>query len=187
VSQSRDKIRILWLTNIPTPYTVPVWRELSAMSDLTLACLSPKEPNRDWSVATDGLALTQLSARSLRLGTDRILYGPSARLLPMLLKRPHVVVIDGWESIAAAQAFLIGRLLGAKILLSYWSTDSSHRHHTGPIAHYRGWLFRRADGVLTPGIAATRATINMGVTPDRITTGMAAIDVCRFSTRSDQL
>ena len=172
---------ILWLTNIPTPYTVPVWRELSTMCRFQVACAADNEHNRAWTTDTTGVNLTVLAALKIRLGYERIVYGPSLRLARLLSRRPHVVVIDGWESAAALQTILMAKALRIPVLISYWSTASTHRYNRGPVALYRRWFFQQAQTILTPGVAATAAVLEEQVDPDRIVTGIATVDVERFA------
>ena len=172
---------ILWLTNIPTPYTVPVWRELSTMCRFQVACTAGNEHNRAWTTDATGVDLTVLATPKIRLGYERTVYGPSLRLARLLTHRPHVVVIDGWESLAALQTLLMAKALRIPVLISYWSTASTHRFSSGPVAAYRRWFFQQAQTILTPGVAATEAVLEEEVDPDRIVTGIATVDVERFA------
>jgi hypothetical protein len=47
---------LLWLTNMPTLYTVPVWREIAKLCNLQVACLAEREHNRSWQVSIQGWA-----------------------------------------------------------------------------------------------------------------------------------
>ena len=178
---SADRADILWLTNIPTPYTEPVWRELTTMCRFQVACLAGNERNRDWSIDTTGLDLTVLDAPPIRLGYERTVYGPSVRLARLMVRRPRVVIVDGWESLAALQTLMTAKVLRIPLLLSYWSTETTHRYREGPVAAYRRWFFRQAATVLTPGAAATAAVIKQDVPAERVVTGIASVDVARFA------
>lgn len=185
VNESRDQrdrqLRILWLTNIPTPYTVPMWRELSSMCRLTVACHAELEPNRSWQVDGSGVDLRFLPSRPLELSGERTLYWPTVGLARLLVRRPDVLVIDGWESPAALQALLLAKLLGVKILLSYWSTAATHRYAKGLVPRYRRLFFSLVDGAVTPGVAATAAAVAAGIPERCVSTGMATVDMNRFS------
>jgi glycosyltransferase involved in cell wall biosynthesis len=175
-------LELLWITNIATPYTVPVWRELGKLTDLHVACLARTESNRQWQLSLDDVPSTVLGAKPIRAGGQRTLYAPTPRLLTLFRQRPDVVVLDGWESPAFWQARILAKLYGTRVVMSYWSTAQTHRFSTGPIAAFRSWFFRSADGVITPGPAATEAVRAMGVPASRITTGFGTVDVARFST-----
>ncbi len=174
-------MQLLWITNIATPYTVPVWRELAKLTDLHVACLAETESNRQWKTSMDGVPSSIVGARPIKAGAERTLYAPSLKLIALFRQRPDVVVLDGWESPAFWEARLLAKLFGARVIMSYWSTAQTHRFSSGPIATFRGWLFRTADGVITPGAAATDAVQAMGVPESRITTVFGTVDVTRFS------
>jgi glycosyltransferase involved in cell wall biosynthesis len=178
---------LLWLTNIPTPYTVPVWRELARLCELEVACLAAREENRAWAVDTSGVNLTVLSAPRVRVGYERTLYGPSLRLQSLVNRRPRVVLIDGWESLAAAQAMLMAKACRVPVVLSYWSIRGTHQYASGPVAAYRRLFFSGANHVLTPGIAATNAALALGVPSERIIQGVASVDVDAFVEASKRL
>lgn len=175
-------MELLWITNIATPYTVPVWRELGKLTDLHVACLATTESNRQWQTSLVDIPSTVLAARPIRAGAERTLYAPTARLFALFRQRPDVVVLDGWESPAFWQARILAAFFGTRVVMSYWSTAQTHRFSTGPIAAFRSWFFRSASGVITPGPAATEAVRAMGVPASRITTGFGTVDVARFST-----
>ena len=172
---------LLWITNIPTPYTVPTWRELSRLTDLRVACLASSEHNRDWNVDTSDVDVTILNCRRLRIGSEIVLYAPTWKMLSLFAERPRTVVLDGWESPAFWQARLLARLAGTRVVYSYWSTTNSHRFSAGPVAAIRRHLLRTSDGVLTPGRRATEAVLRMGVPGWKITTAFATVDVDHFA------
>ncbi len=176
-------MELLWITNIATPYTVPVWRELGKLADLHVVCLAQTESNRKWNVDLTGIDHTFLRARPIKAGAERTLYAPVPGLLALFRRRPAVVVLDGWESPAFWQARMLAKLFGVRVVMSYWSTAKTHRFTSGPVAAFRRWFFRSADGVITPGQAATDAVAAMGVPSDRITTGLGTVDVDHFATQ----
>jgi glycosyltransferase involved in cell wall biosynthesis len=176
----RGQVDVLWLTNIATPYTLPVWRELNRLTRLRVACFASTEPDRHWTVGLDGVPLTVLGARPLRVGSERIMYAPSRHLVRLFRERPGTVVIDGWESPISWQARALAALYGVRVVISYWSIPSSHAFSSGPVASARRWFFRTADAVYTPGAAAAEAVSRMGVPAERITMGFGTVDVERF-------
>ena len=143
--------------------------------------MAKTEFNRDWNVDVTDVPLTILGARPVRAGAERTLYLPTWRMFRLFrTHRPRVVVLDGWESPAFWQARILARIVGARVVLSYWSTVKTHRFSSGPVATFRGWFFRTADRVITPGKDSTDAVAAMGVDPDKITTCFVTVDVDRF-------
>ena len=177
----RQQLEILWLTNIPTPYTVPVWEAVSRIAHLDVVCLARSEPNRSWSVDTRGVRVEYVHALKIRLGYERFYYSFSIRLARLLFTRHDAIVIDGWDSLAALESLIIGRLLQRRIILSYWSTGDTHTHQKGLVAAYRRWFMRHMDAVLTPGESASSAAEAIIGSARNVYQGNASIDTTKYA------
>jgi glycosyltransferase involved in cell wall biosynthesis len=170
---------LVWITNIPTPYRLPLWLALRDRTALDVACMAETEPNRTW----DGASLLQqasahnLRAPSMRASPELVLYLPTRPLIRLVRTTGSTVVIDGWESPAYLAAAICARAAGNPVVFFYRGTSRSQRFHSGPIAGLRRALFRRADAVLTGGPASTEAVTRIGVRADHIIEGINAVDV----------
>jgi glycosyltransferase involved in cell wall biosynthesis len=182
--QRANKSRsLLWVTNLATPYRLPLWRELAKETKLTVALLADTEPNRHWDLdlGSEAFMVRRLHAPVIRSTDALTLYGPSLTLMQLVAARPGAMVIDGWESPAYIAAALWAKLNRVPVVASYRSTDKSHRYSRGPIAGFRRRLFRSMDGVLTGGTASSDAVRAMGVLDDRISQGFNTVDVDAFA------
>lgn len=175
-NQSQAGPRIVWLTNIPTPYTVPVWKAIARIAHLRVVCLATSEPNRSWRVDTGDVTVDYVRALKIRLGYERVYYGFSVRLAKSLFRRHDAIVIDGWDSLAALESLVISRLMRRRVILSYWSTGETHTYQKGPVARYRRWFMRRMDAVLTPGESASSAAAAILGSADVVYQGNASVD-----------
>lgn len=174
---------LLWLTNISTPYTVPVWRELAKHCHFVVACMANEEANRHWDVDTSQAPVTILACASLTLNYETRLYLPNWRLVRLLFSRPRTVVIDGWESPAGLTAFMLAKVLRCTTVVSYWSTAETHRFSRGPVSWLRRGVFRWADLIYTPGTAARRAAVQSGAAESNVVRGFPTIDTSVFHRR----
>lgn len=169
---------VAWLINIATPYRLPVWRILSGETQLVVLLAAETEANRTWDLRSEvrSLDVTQLHLPSLNLfGTPR--YLPTRRLHRILSDlSASALVVDTWDSPAFLAAAVQARRNGAKVVALARSTEESRRFRTGPVAALRRWFFNYADHVVTAGQASTRAVLNLGVPPDRITTSFNVVD-----------
>ncbi|MBI5230790.1 MAG: glycosyltransferase [Coriobacteriales bacterium] len=170
------------MTNIPTPYRLPLWQCLGERHDLNVAFLAESEPARSWAVDLSDAnhAVTQLHARVIGRNSDTTFYFPSATLMALIRRRPDAVVIDGWESPAYLAARWAARRLGIPIIASYRSTVQTHRHKAGPVAATRRWFFSGVHAVVTAGQASTRAALDLSVPREKIAEGFNTVDVARF-------
>lgn len=173
---------MLWVTNIATPYRLPLWRELARKTELTVALLADTEPNRAWNLdlSAEPFETYRLRAPVLRASERATFYGPSLRLHRLIRRCPNTMVIDGWESPAYITAATHARALGVSVLASYRSTRATHRFESGPVPAIRGWLFRRFDGVIVAGHDSMQAVLDMGVQESRIAIGFNTVDVEGF-------
>jgi len=179
--------RVLWVTNVPTPYRAPLWEQMGENCSLTVALMAATEPNRDWVVDLDRdrYQVEILDAPAIGRSGDSTLYGPSLKLLRLIGRRPDAMVLDGWESPAYLAARWWARRRGIPVIASYRSTQGTHRFSRGPVDWLRRWFFHGADGVLTAGSASSAAVRAMGVPTDRIVEGFNTVDVARFQRAID--
>lgn len=148
---------VLWVTNIPTPYAVGLWRHLNAMTNLQILCHAATEDNRHWTVNTEGLRIQFLNLRQIRMGYERRIYLGSFKVGLSTVRSRDAIFLDGWDSLVALQILVLAKICRKPAILSYWSTTHTHQHRRGPIATYRRLFMRCCDAVLTPGCLATDA------------------------------
>lgn len=184
-------VDLTWLTNIVTPYRVPVWRALSQQVDLRVLTLAQTERQRGWdsSELVKGLDHQDLRACSVQVpgvSTPLYLTGPSIARAIRRAGAP-VVVLDGWESPAFLHAMVSSQRDGRAVVASYRSTLQTHRYRRGPVAQMRRWFFNRVDAVLTAGPASTEAVLALGVPAERIVTSFNSVDVGAFATGAQRV
>lgn len=174
---------LVWVTNLATPYRLPLWRELAQRIDLTVALLARTEPNRNWRIDLRGepFRVQYLDARVLRSSGDATFYGSSRPLHQLISRRPAALVVDGWESPAYLLAAWHAKRAGVPLIASYRSTRQTHRFSSGPVAAVRSRFLRSADRVLTAGADSSAAVREMGVPGDRIDVGFNTVDVKAFA------
>jgi glycosyltransferase involved in cell wall biosynthesis len=174
---------LVWMTNIPTPYRMALWRALASEVRLLVVCLAASESNREWRVALpNDVPLRILGVPAIRQQVEGALYAPSRSIRRVIREaRPNAIVLDGWESPAFLQARWVASREQTPVVASYRSTLDSHRFNRGPVAWLRRWFFHHVDSVLTAGPASTHAVEAMGVPRDAIVTGFNSVDVEAFA------
>ena len=181
--------RILWLTNIPVPYRIGTWNQLSRDVDLSVAFMARTEPNRDWDLSSQlaGITHTYVDAPVVRLG-PALLYLPTPRLLALLRSQPFdAIVVDGWESPAYMAAAWFARRRGWRLVVLSRSILKSRRFQGGPVAAARRRFMLSADAVITGGRDSTEATLSLGVDPSRIIESLNAVDSEWFRTTTEEM
>lgn len=178
---------VLWITNYPMEYRVPVWQALGRAVRLNVLCLDDYE-GRLVALQTDrALDVELCRAPGISIRNHRI-YLPTVGFLRRILRsRPSCLYIDGWESPAYLVALLYGKIVGSTIALGYRSTVESQRHHRGPIALVRRGILRLADHVIVSGASSSRGAVASGVDPGRIVVAHNSVDVSGIARRVGEI
>jgi glycosyltransferase involved in cell wall biosynthesis len=165
---------VAWLTNIPTPYRIPLWRAMAELTRTEIICLSATEPNREWlpRLEAGNATLRVLDVPSITTGSEDTFYLPSPRIGQAIRSsRTQVLFIDGWQSPSYVQALRVAHRGGMGVVASYRSTLETHRFTRGPVAWLRRSFFLAVDAVLVAGPDSAEAVIAMGVPQVRIVQG----------------
>ena len=149
------KKKLIWVTNVPSPYRLPIFEELAKTYDLDVFYLQANDVDRGWVIDRTS------SYRSFQLPVWRIrIFGRKTEVLRGsardTLKKYDCIVVGGWDSIAYLQ-LIRWASKNSKLHLFYESTLSSHRFKKGPIAWLRKKALSSASEVITPGIESTEA------------------------------
>ena len=185
--------RLLWITHLPAPYRIPVWRHLASKSrirfaftesDRKIGQIGSENRTKDWAASQyPDLATTNLRTVRLRYRWHPLyVLAPFSRL--PRLRLADAVLIGGWEAPAYWQVLLLAKLRGVRTVGFYESTLATHRFRTGIAATARGFFFRSLDMTVVPGVAAADAVASLGVPRDRIAVGFNAVDVRDFHDRA---
>jgi glycosyltransferase involved in cell wall biosynthesis len=173
------------VTNIPTPYRVPLFNTLAeALPEqgwkLHVLFGSRGNARRRWDLSEQGFAFPHefLGGWNLRLGTERILntYGGLGDALRRI--RPDGIVCTGYSAGTVAAARYARK---AKVPLAIWSGTVR-----GPLERewwrvlLRRWLVRKSDGFLAYGSAAREYLLSLGADPGRIHIAWNTVDTDRF-------
>jgi len=173
------------VTNIPTPYRVPLFNTLAdelpeAGWRLHVLFGSRGNERRQWSVEEEAFRFPHefLEGWNLRLGTERILntYGGLGDALRRI--RPEGIVCTGYSAGTVAAARYARK---ADVPVAIWSGTVP-----GPIERewwrvlMRRWLVRKSDGFLAYGSAAREYLVSLGAEPGRIHIAWNTVDTDRF-------
>jgi glycosyltransferase involved in cell wall biosynthesis len=178
--------RVLFLSEIPTPYRLPLYRRLAEEPSLEVevAFCAAGEPDRPWRLDDElaGVPHRVLAGVQPRLRTRRntFVYEINPGIVPLLLRaRPDVLVVGGYAVFAQQVALALAPLLRIPFLLH----SETHLGKPRP-----GWLssakravlpraIGRAAGGLAVGSAAAEYLAAHGIPPERIRIFPNTVDV----------
>lgn len=190
------KPRVLVLSEIPTPYRLPLYRRIaeSGEVDLEIAFCAETQPDRPWSIDEElgtvphrilrGFPLTRRSSR------NTFVYEVNPSVIPLLVRgRFDLLVIGGYAVFAEQAAIAYARVTRRPYLLHVEShlgkprSDAVARAKSLVLPHVIG----AAAGGLAVGSAARRYLQAYGLARDRIHILPNTIDVDAYSRAARQV
>lgn len=140
--------RVVFLTDIPTPYIIEIMRELSSRVDLLcLFCAGKASRGMDWNFESKlGFPHLVIGGARIRRHADTTDYYISPKILWRLLRARPDAIISGGFSIPSFYALLCCKLIGAKLIIY---SDGTPAYEKG-----LGWPQRAARKVLVPRVSA---------------------------------
>lgn len=176
-----QKSKVFWLTNVATPYRIPMWQSLSKSVDITLGMLRDPEASRfgAWTKDEIGVETEFFHAPTLNIGT-RAIYFPNRAMRKMLKQDWNYFVLGGWESPAYFYALYVARKRGIKVIGHCGSTAQSSGYSGRIVSKLRAWFHQKLDWSVTYGTDCTKYLIDMGVNPAKISTGFNSVDHVHF-------
>jgi len=145
-----SRLRVVVLTDIPTPYFNEVMRALSLKVDLfCLFCAESAGRGMGWSFDSKlGFSYRVIGGARIRRSADTTDYYISPRIIWRLLRARPDVIISGGYSIPSFYACLCCKLTGAKLIIFSDGTPAYERK-LGRLQHMaRKILVPRASGFI---------------------------------------
>ncbi len=181
-------MKILLITNMFTPYWVPLLNEISRLAAergwaFRAAALSGMESNRAWRLNADKCRFDAAVIRGLDVKTSE--RGLAVRLNWGMLKElsgynPDVIITSGYDSIAYWQAFLYARATGRKFVLRSGTTMMSAGSVRGARGLLKRLLIKGSDGFIAYGTKAKEYLECIGADGSRINICINTVDMEYF-------
>lgn len=180
---------VLHITNRPTPYRLPLYREIRATlkgggDDLHVLFLGEWKRDRNWNINEDDLEGLDYVYRT----------GSGARSIKDIIEvidtlTPAVVVLAWAMDLIALRLLLHCRRRSIPCLVVSGETErmastNSYRMLRGS---FRRIFFKLASGFLSYGLRSAEYLRGQGVEADRVTTGINAVDTRFFQENVDRL
>jgi glycosyltransferase involved in cell wall biosynthesis len=189
----RLRPRILVLTEIPTPYRLPIYRLLaeSGKVELELVFLAENEPDRPWQLETD---LAEIPHRvlpgyspAIRTRRNTFVYEVNPGILRLLRSKPwDAIVIGGYAVFAEQAAIAYARLRTIPYVLH--SESHLRKPRRGIVRSVKATVLPHVIGGAAAGFAtgsaAARYLEHYGLEPSRIRIVPNTVDVQLYGARS---
>jgi len=170
--------KIILITNMPTPYRLPLWDELKKLSDLDVICISKKEKNRNWNIEDRAYIQYLKSYHFFFKRWDFALHIslPFSLFFSLMKQNPEAVIITGYDSLQYWEALLYTKLFRKKRVLWNGSTLLSSRSKNKIVNAIKKYFIQSFDSYYTYGTQASRYLESFGISPAKIITGINTVD-----------
>lgn len=180
--KSGKKTSVLLMTNIASPYRVPVYNCLASKEniDLHVCFMAHSETARKWSVEKSLYRFTWAVLPGVQIYQTKLDWGLHLNmglLLQFIRRAPDVVVCCGYDCPTYYVAALYARIWRARLVL--WSGSYQYRAITRNrwIQGFKSWFIRRFDAYLAYGSGAADFLVHHGADRKRIAVGYNTVDI----------
>ena len=156
--------KILFLTNIPSPYRVAFFNELGKSCSLTVAFEgnSATDRNKNWQ-AENAKYFTPIALNGLRLGTDKFL---SFKIINLLQKTWDAIIICGYSTPTTMLAI---EYLRFKQIPFYLEVDGGLIRQDNKLKFFfKKFFISAASGWFSSGKSTTKYLVHYGAKSEKI-------------------
>ncbi|MES2821986.1 MAG: glycosyltransferase [Pseudomonadota bacterium] len=163
-----NSIRVAVVTNIPTPYRLPVFEILAAMPDITLKVIycSEREPDRDWDLTSTAYEAKYLNERFYTVG-DKFVHANPEVFAALRSFKPDVVVGTGFNP-THLFAFLYAKISGCMFVPMTDGTLKSEQVLSPVHRWIRRRIYRQAKAFIAASDGGFDLYDSYGVNPTAI-------------------
>jgi glycosyltransferase involved in cell wall biosynthesis len=172
--------RLVILTEIISPYRIPLFNCLAEESDISVHVifLAENDPGlRQWKVYKDEIKFSYEVLPSWRKRVANFNVLLNGNVIRALRKAaPDVILCGGYNYVASWQALFWARIHSVPLLL--WSESNQYDARAGKAAieWLKSEFLRRCSGFVVPGRAAMEYLVNQKISEEKIFTAPNAVD-----------
>lgn len=172
----KQNSRILWVTNLPAPYRLRIWDELSKFTNLNLVFLLSQDNWRNWRITYfPNWGYTFLNFRHFRFREIDLIIG--IRGIRRHVRETGFILLTAWEAPIYFYVLYLAKKYDIPCAIFYESTQKSHNFNGRLIGKIRKLFFQNVDLIVTPGKSSTEAITNMQISNKKILTLFNPVDV----------
>ncbi len=186
------KIRVAILTEIISPYRIPVFNVLAkdARFSIEVLFLAETESRRAWRIPKEEICFPYRVLKSLIVGRSyqqgAVFLNPGI-LLALLQENYDCLVIGGYHHPSFWIALLYARAAGKRCLLWSESTLKDRRSNHPIKERFKRFLVRQGSGYIVPGKAQVEYLISLGSPSEPIWLAPNAVDSHFFALEAEKL
>ncbi|MDB5055006.1 MAG: glycosyl transferase group 1 [Bacilli bacterium] len=163
--------KVIFITNIPTPYRIPWWNKLNEFVNLHVVFMDKTEKNRKWDNVLQQSSFKYNVSQGLHFDfpkRDWTLHINPGVLYTLIRYKPQKLILGGYDSITSILALGFTKFLRVETILWYESTQESENLNSGILKKIKRSLIKSFSKYAVPGESAKANLICMGVKPENI-------------------
>jgi glycosyltransferase involved in cell wall biosynthesis len=163
--------KVVFVTNIPTPYRVPWWNELNKFVDLQVVFMDRTEKNRKWENVLQKSTFPYEIIQGIHIEfpkRDWTLHANLSILYFLIKAKPRKLILGGYDSITSILALILTKILRIDTILWYESTRESENLNNRFLKKVKRALIGSFGKYAVPGEQAKDNLISLGVAPEKI-------------------
>jgi len=174
------------ITNIPTPYRIPLWDKLKESITIDVICISHTEKNRLWNIENRDYISFLKSYHFFISKMDWPIHFtiPFSLFFKLMIKNPDNLIITGYDSFAYWEALLYAKIFRKKTILWNGSTLLSSRSKSKIVNLLKKIFINSFDSFYTYGTEATKYLEYFGINIKDIVTGINCVDTEYFKNKT---
>jgi glycosyltransferase involved in cell wall biosynthesis len=159
---------MLWVTNMPAPYRLPILDLLGEIYELDVYFLLGEKNWRDWNLRSDNRSWSFkfLNLRTIVFKDFEFVLGLGLKIEK--LSQYDVIILGSWENLVYLRLMHNARKFDKLVIPIYESHSKSQKFNKGIIPAIRAFFYRNANMVVTFGPASSRAICEMGIESKKI-------------------
>lgn len=150
---------VLFLTNLPAPYRVSLFNELSEYFELKIGFTGWRDEGRNWRIPQGNQVKFETANAGWLLGLGRFKVPVPVVGVSKLIKESDLVIAGGWNSTVYVWALWKAKRYGIRSAIWFESTLHSALFKSSWATSIRRSVFRLAKFAITPGPAASEAVV----------------------------
>ena len=156
---NREMPSVLFLTNLPAPYRVSLFNELSEFFNLKIGFTGWREEGRNWRLPKGNQVKFETVKAGWLLGLGRFKVPIPTFGLSKLIRESDLVIAGGWNSTVYLLGLWKSKRYGIRSAIWFESTLNSALFKSSWATSIRRMVFRLAKFAITPGPAASEAVV----------------------------
>lgn len=163
-----EKKRMLWVTNMPAPYRLPIFDSLAKVYDLEVCFLLGQENWRNWNLDESPRTwkFRFLKSKSFFFREFELILNFGFRIRN--LQNYDVIVLGSWENLVYFSLMARAKKIKKIVVGIYESHSKSQKFRSGVISSIRARFFRGMTFSISFGPASTYALEAMGLKKEAI-------------------